>query len=187
MPSLLLAITDWDRLGAGLLSLLLCMVAFIVALFVIIALGRLWRRMTRAPRARSMQAVIVIMFLLAAGLMIGVPHTSFDWKYERDMFATQSHCFGITSWLVRAETNNARLVTLLGVRPNRGIATTTSIHIVGILALLPSLAAIWLLARWQWRNLPGFYRRPDGRCDVCDYDLRGHHSPVCPECGEPVT
>jgi rubrerythrin len=43
-----------------------------------------------------------------------------------------------------------------------------------------------LLGRWLARELPKFYRLPDDQCDECGYSMTGIHSPVCPECGEPI-
>jgi len=191
--SLLLAITNGDRLIAGLTALLLCLLALIIWIFPIILLGRFWRHMTRPRRQRGMRVMIVIMFLLTAALLIGVPHTSYDIMddpasanaADGDEIVVESRCVGITSWYVRRE--EMRLI-----RPTTGVAVapmhieTAEVNLIGMLALVPALAAMWLLARWLWHEMPAFYRRPAGRCDVCDYDLRGNASAVCPECGETV-
>src|SRR5262245_54741556 len=109
MSLLLLAITNGDRLLAGLTALLLCLLALIIWFFPIILLGRLWRHMTRPRRQRSMRAMIAIMFLLTAAFMIAVPHTSYEViddpasrdAVDGDEIAVESRCVGVTSWYVR--------------------------------------------------------------------------------------
>ena len=188
--SLLLAITNVDRLTAGLMALLVCLLALIIWIFPIILLGRLWRHMTRPKRQRSMRVMIAIMFLLTAGLLIAVPHVSHDIvddpasKDPGDEIFIESRCVGITSWYVRREELRLIRPTTVPVFAAVAPVETAEINLIGMLALVPALAAMWLLARWLWREMPDFYRRPAGRCDVCDYDLRGNASPVCPECGE---
>ncbi len=183
--------TTVDHLASGLLGLLLCMLAFIVWLFVVIMLGWVWRRVTKRPRERAIQAILVVLLVLTAALMVGVPHTAYEGEFDdpdNSFDYSQLDCYGVTSWYVMRTDWTPAPPTL----PGWTLMTNTSmpkaeISIVGIIAQLPSLIVLFLLARWQWRNVPGFYRRPDSHCDWCDYDLRGHHSPVCPECGETVT
>lgn len=186
----LLAITDGDRLLAGLLALVLCLMALVLWLFPIILLGRAWRGMTRLRRTRAMRGMIAVMFLLTAALLIGVPHVRYDIEDDPasdDGIYIVDHAIGVTSWFVRREEDR----TVMGAF-SRGLPVAptmierSEISLIGVFALLPALAAMWLIARWLWREMPGFYRRPDSRCDWCDYDLRGSPSPVCPECGETV-
>ena len=191
---MMLAITNGDRLTAGLVALLLCLLALIVWIFPIILLGRFWRHMTRPRRQSSMRVMIAIMFLLTAGLMIAAPHVSYDIMDDPvsadpdDEIFIESRCVGITSWYVRRE--EIRLIQSRANPAWTGVAPipieTAEVNLIGMLALLPALAGMWLLARWLWREMPALYRRPAGRCDVCDYDLRGNASPVCPECGETI-
>ena len=190
MECALLAITDGDRLLAGLLALVLCLMALVLWLFPIILLGRVWRGMTRQRRTRGMRGMIAIMFLLTAALLIGVPHVRYgieDDPAGGDGIYIVDHAVGVTSWFVRREEDRS---VLGSIRRNLPVAPTmierSEISLVGMVAMLPALAAMWLIARWLWREMPVFYRRPNGRCDWCDYDLRGSPSPVCPECGETV-
>lgn len=185
----MLAITNGDRLTAGLLAVLGCLLALIVWLFPILALGRLWRHMTRGPRTRCMRLMIAAMFLFSAGLLIGVPHTSYDIEMLTldDMIDIQNDSIGVTSWYThRIEDRTFVPPMSQGTPIVPAIFETNEISLVGIFAILPALAAMLALAIWLGRNMPGFYRRPEDRCDECDYDLHGHHSPVCPECGEVV-
>jgi hypothetical protein len=46
-----------------------------------------------------------------------------------------------------------------------------------VFAILPGI--------WCWRLYRSFRRR-EGRCRSCDYDLTGNVSGTCPECGTPV-
>jgi len=51
--------------------------------------------------------------------------------------------------------------------------------VVGVTAVLPLVAGV---RTWRGRR-----RGRAGRCRVCEYNLHGNQSEVCPECGTPTT
>lgn len=178
----MLAITAGEQIGHGLLGVLLSLGAFILWLFPVIGLGFLWTRLNRPTRERAMRRMIFVLLLLTVAGVVFVPSTGFevtdDATYDNPPFVRE-HRIGLTAWFVER--------TTYGGGAFGSSTTTRHWSALGVIAILPVIAAMVLLARWQWRELPRLYRRPDGRCDWCNYDLTGSASPVCPECGETIT
>jgi hypothetical protein len=187
----ILAITTGERIGNGLWGILLSLPAFIVWLFAIIGLGFVWRRLNRSTRERSMCLLILGMLVLTLGAVIGMPYRAYDIESLDDpdnpVFAEEMRV-GLTAWFVRREVDHAYTPSLYQGPPlPPNVEISSHFSVVGLVSMLPTVVALIWLARWQWRELPKFYRRSDGRCDWCNYDLSGSHSPVCPECGEIIT
>ncbi len=114
-----------------------------------------------------------------------VPTTGYEFEEsvtpDEDVAYTELERIGITFWYVKS----TRFESLNS--PISAGTTSVEFSIVGILAILPLFIALGMLGRWLYCFLPHRYRRPDDRCDHCDYQLTGITSPVCPECGEVIT
>jgi len=62
----------------------------------------------------------------------------------------------------------------------RGSATAPSLEVAGLNTLVYATVGALIGLLWPKRRLQL------GHCSICDYDLTGNVSGVCPECGTPI-
>src|SRR5678816_1467608 len=98
----MIAITAFDRLGLGVLAALLALVAFVCWMFLLLFLGKLWRRLIRPKRQHIMNIMIGVMLLISLAILFAVPSRGFELEESGAVQRYSTlHKYGITAWFVK--------------------------------------------------------------------------------------